>query len=124
MSERSQHQPRLDSGREALLRSAWAKLGGKPIGLAKMDLLGFWARHPGGWSSHGALAPWSRASRQDMNQAIEELVESGLITRTSGSNGRILYALDAHHQATEVLAQFSRLTPDEKRFIADLHADL
>jgi hypothetical protein len=58
-----------------------------------------------------------------MNQAIETLVESGLIYRTSGSNGRSLYALNARNPAKDALAQFSRLTPDEKRFIASLHAD-
>jgi len=103
--------------REAILRSVWVQLGSKTMNSAKVELLSFWARHPGGWSSHGVLAPWSRDSRQDLDQAIDELVELGLIKRKSTLSGPPLYALNDRHPLRKVLCVFAHLTPGEKKIL-------
>lgn len=98
----------LDTLRSALARNLDSR--------AKFELLAFWARHPSGWSSRGAVAPRSFLNHEERNAALRELVDAGVVDVRGGS-GFWFYGLAAQHPAYAAVLQLGRLTPKMRKYL-------
>jgi hypothetical protein len=83
---------------------------------AKFELLNFWAWHPSGWSSPGAVAPKSSLPRIELHEALLELVDAGLVKTKRGTD-ICFYAMDSKHPAYAAILQLGRLTPRRRRYL-------
>jgi len=83
---------------------------------AKLDLLTFWGRNHGGWLSRGAIAPFTLLGRQEIDQALAELVRDGVIKHHE-ANGVCFYALTDDHAVRRAVLELGRLTPNERRYL-------
>ncbi len=83
---------------------------------AKFELLTFWAWHPAGWSSIGALAPRAGLPRIDLQKALLELVDAGVVETRQGT-GICFYAVDRKHAAYAAILQLGRLTPRRRKYL-------
>jgi len=79
---------------------------------AKLDLLTFWSRNHGGWCSRGAIV----LPRKEIDQALAELVEEGVIERQE-AYGLCFYALTDDHDVRRAVLELGRLTPNERRYL-------
>jgi len=91
-------------------------LGDGPTRRARLDLLVFWAHFPGGWSTRAAIRPRTRLARRDIDQALAELVESG-IARVHDEPGGPYYSLMSSPQLLDAVKQLGLLTPNERRAV-------
>ena len=98
------------------LDSLKAALGSHLSSRAKLELLSFWARHPTGWSSRGAIAPHSSVKREQMDEALRELVDAGVIEAHEQS-GLGLYGLRRQHPAYAAVLQLGGLTPKRRKYL-------
>jgi hypothetical protein len=102
--------PRFE-GQQAMLQHL---LGDGPTQRARFDLLVFWGRYPGGWSTRAAIHPMTRLPRRDIDGALAELVEEGIM-EVQGNPSRPYYSLATSPELLEVIKQLGRLTPKERR---------
>jgi hypothetical protein len=93
-----------------------AALGANLDSRAKFELLAFWARHPSGWSSRGALAPRSVLGRQALYEALGELVETGVVEKHE-ETGICFYGLARKHPAYASVLQVRTLTPKRRKYL-------
>ena len=85
----------------------------------RLDLLVFWGRYPCGWFDRRAIRPHTRASRDEMEQALEELVEEGVVRRRR--DGPVAsYALTEAGGIRRAVEALARLTPNERRYLLHL----
>lgn len=85
----------------------------------RLDLLVFWGRYPCGWFDRRAIRPHTRASRDEMEQALEELVEEGVVRRRR--DGPVAsYALTEAGGIRRAVEDLARLTPNERRYLLHL----
>jgi len=101
------------------LDSVRVALGANLDSCAKFELLAFWARHPGGWSSRGAVAPRSLVSRQELYEALSGLVETGVVEKREGQE-ICFYRLARKHPACTAVLRLGTLTPKRRKYV--LHA--
>jgi DNA-binding transcriptional ArsR family regulator len=89
-------------------------LGGYLTSRSKLDLLIFWGRYPGGWFGRKAVSPLTRASRRQIEEALDELVQEGVIEcRRDGAMS--LYALTGDPTIRSAVEELPRLTRTEHR---------
>ena len=93
-----------------------AALGPNLDSRAKFELLAFWARHPGGWSSRGAIAPRSSANREELDEALRELVQAGLVDADQDT-GICFYGLARRHATYAAVMELGRLTPRKRKYL-------
>lgn len=106
----------LRDGVERQLERLGSVLGRHLTTRAKLDVLTFWGRHPGGWCSRRAVAPFSLASRHEIDESLAELVEDGVIQRRrSGDLNFFAPAEDGDLRGA--LMELARLTPNERRYL-------
>ncbi len=91
-------------------------LGYGPTQRARFDLLVFWGRYPGGWFSRAAISPMTGLSRRDIDQALAELVEEGIVGAHADPSGPY-YSLTAAPQILDLIRQLGLLTPNERRYV-------
>jgi len=104
------------SSRVAVLR---LMLGEHLSSRSRLDLLVFWARYPCGWFDRRAIRPHTRASRDEIEQALEELVEEGVVRRRR--DGPVAsYALTEAGGIRRAVEELHRLTPNERRYLLHL----
>lgn len=89
-------------------------LGTGPSRRARFDLLVYWGRHPGGWSTRAAIRPQTRLPGQAIDQALTELVEEGLV-RVHQGEARPYYSLLQSPEILTVIKRMGRLTPRERQ---------
>lgn len=101
------------SSRVAILQRI---LGGYLTSRSKLDLLIFWGRYPGGWFGRRAVSPLTRASRRQIEDALDELVQEGVIhCRRDGAIS--LYALTRDVSIRRAVEELPRLTRSERRHL-------
>lgn len=83
---------------------------------AKLDLLLFWARNPGGWYTRRAIKPFSLLPRSQIDEALLALLEDGVVERRE-HNGVPFYALTENHGVRRAILELGRLTPNERRYL-------
>lgn len=88
---------------------------------SRLDLLVFWGRYPGGWFDRAAIKPFTRASRREVEQALEELVAEGVI-RCQRDGHVSYYALTEDVEVRGAVQELPRLTPNERRYLLHLSA--
>jgi len=82
----------------------------------RLDLLAFWGRYPGGWFGRAALRPLTRSSRKEIEQALDELVEEGVIEcRRDGDVP--YYTLTTDVRVRGAVKELARLTPNQRRYL-------
>ena len=91
-------------------------LGAGPTRRARLDILVFWGRHPGGWYSRAAITPWTRLSRQAIQCALQELVGEGIV-ETEGQWPEVYYRLAQDTENLALVKQLASLTPNERRLV-------
>ncbi|MDP2674214.1 MAG: hypothetical protein Q8Q00_04815 [Dehalococcoidia bacterium] len=85
----------------------------------RLDLLVFWGRYPCGWFDRRAIKPHTRASRVEIERALEELIEEGVVRRHR--DGPVAsYALTEAGGIRRAVEDFARLTPNERRYLLHL----
>jgi hypothetical protein len=88
-------------------------LGGYLTCRSKLDLLVFWGRYPGGWFGRRAVSPLTRASRRQIEDGLDELVQEGVIEcRRDGA--MYLYALTGDVSIRRAVEELPRLTRSER----------
>lgn len=98
------------------LDSLRAVLGSNLDSRAKFELLLFWAWHPSGWSSQGALAPRSPLARSELNEALVRLTKAGVVEIRQGT-GICLYRLASSHHAYAAVLELRWLTPRRRKYL-------
>lgn len=83
---------------------------------AKLEVLTFWGRHPEGWCTRRAVAPFTLASRYEIDEALAELVEDRLLQRHQ-SGDLCLFALAEDGHVRRAVTELARLTPNERRHL-------
>jgi len=83
---------------------------------AKFELLAFWARHPSGRTSRGAISPHSSVSREELNEALQQLAAAGVVEISDGTGIRF-YGLAKRHPAYAAILQLGKLTPKRRRYL-------
>lgn len=81
---------------------------------AKLNVLTFFGRHPGGWCSRRAVAPLRLESRQEIDRALAELVEDGVLRRRQSGDLSLFAVAEGGHLRRAII-ELSRLTPNERR---------
>ena len=93
-----------------------SRLGGLLSSRGSLELLSFWARNPNAWCSLGAVTPHTLLPRHEIDSALSQLVDAGLI-EIREDNGMSLYALASSHAARPAVLKLARLTPAERRHL-------
>ena len=90
---------------------------------ARYDLLLFWSRCPGGWSGRAAVGPRTRLPRQQIDQALDELVVEAVVRRIDEKCGAYYFALTEDPMLREAVRAFGRLTNSERHHLFQLCSD-
>lgn len=88
-------------------------LGGYLTCRSKLDLLVFWGRYPGGWFGRRAVSPLTRASRTQIEDGLDELVQEGVI-KCRRDGAMTLYALTRDVSIRRAVEELRRLTRSER----------
>jgi len=91
-------------------------LGSHLTSRSRFDLLLFWGRNPGGWFDRGAIRPFTRLSRQEIEESLEELAAEGVI-RCQRDGHMAYYALSQDVGIRRAVKELARLTPNERRYL-------
>jgi biotin operon repressor len=102
--------PRLDEQTKLVQRL----LGDGLTQRARFDLLVFWGRYSGGWYSRAAISPMTGLARRDIDKALAELVEEGIVEVHADPFGPY-YSLTTSPQIHNFILQLGHLTPNERR---------
>lgn len=89
-------------------------LGQGPTRRARFDLLVFWGRYPGGWSTRAAISPRTRLPKQDIDRALAELVDEGIVD-VHGGAPRPYYGLTTAPEILAAVKNLGLLTPRERQ---------
>ncbi len=96
-------------------------LGDHLTSRSRLDLLVFWGRYPCGWFDRRAIRPHTRAPREEIEAALEELVGEGVVRRRR--DGAVpSYALTEAGGIRRAVEELPRLTPNERRYLLHLSA--
>lgn len=87
----------------------------------KLALLRFWGRYPYGWFDRRAISPFNLASRQELEEALDELLEAGILRCTVQDSQRC-YSLSDDPRVRAAAMALARLTPNEVRYLAHQEA--
>lgn len=109
MSSGSQSEDR----RLTILRSI---LGRHLTSRSRLDLLVFWGRYPCGWFDRRAVRPFTRSSREEIEAALDELVEEGVL-RCRRDGAVPSYALTDAGAIRRAVQELPRLTRSERRYL-------
>jgi len=96
-------------------------LGAHLMGRGKVALLLFWGRYPYGWFDRRAISPFIVAPRDEIERALDQLVEGGIIRR-SAEGGQPCYGLTDDPQIRAAVVALASLTPNEVRYLAHRQA--
>ncbi len=83
----------------------------------ELQLIRFWARHPKTKLSLYAIASAMDTAKINLREAINSLIEKGVLQEQQDSNGLITYSLTEDPQTHEYIEELARLDWNEIRIL-------
>ncbi len=104
------------SGLESESRILGKLLGSSVTRRARWDLLVFWGRFPGGWYTRAAIDPVTTEPKYQIERALQELVEDGVVDLHRDTYGEY-YALTDAPQILSAIRRLCTLSPNARRLV-------